>query len=191
MKVSYLDLKNDQLGSKITLGHFQCFAIVVMVALATAVNAGSVALTALPYAAAPLAVPSISQFSHIDYKAVPAAVPVATTYAAAPIAAPLAYQASPLAYQASPLAYHASPLAYHASPLAYHAAPLAYHAAPLAYSAPIAYSAPAVYAAPAVALEKQPATYTAQTRGAIHTAPLEGHDLSQTSINVEAAPGTE
>jgi Cuticle protein len=34
------------------------------------------------------------------------------------------------------------------------------------------------------------ATYTAKTRGAVHTAPLPGHVLSQTSLNVAPAPGT-
>lgn len=35
-----------------------------------------------------------------------------------------------------------------------------------------------------------PATYQAITRGAVHTAPLEGHSVSQTSLNLEPAPGT-
>jgi Cuticle protein len=109
-------------------------------------------------------------------------------------ASPLVARAAvPAISQFSHIDYTAYPTytaAYAHAPLAYHAAPLAYHAAPLAYSAPIAYSAPAVVAAPAVALEKQPATYTAQTRGSFHQAPLEGHELSQTSLNVEPAPGT-
>jgi Cuticle protein len=128
-----------------------------MFALASA-NAGLVSYAGLPYASplfARAAVPAISQFSHVDYKAYPTYTPVAVS-----------------------------------APLAYHAAPLAYHAAPYAYSAPIAYSAPAIVAAPAVALAKAPATYTAQTRGSFHQAPLEGHEVSQTSLNVEPASGT-
>jgi hypothetical protein len=88
-------------------------------------------------------------------------VPVATSYAA----------------QYSPAAVH------YATPYAGY--PVAHHIA-----TPLAYSAPAVYAAPATILAKAPATYTAQTRGSIHTAPLEGHELSQTSLNVAPAPGT-
>jgi hypothetical protein len=34
------------------------------------------------------------------------------------------------------------------------------------------------------------ATYTAKTRGAVHTAPLPGHVLSQTSLNLAAPAGT-
>lgn len=46
--------------------------------------------------------------------------------------------------------------------------------------------APAVVvAAPAPA-----ASYTAATRGAVHQAPLEGHAVSQTSLNLAPAPGT-
>jgi hypothetical protein len=34
------------------------------------------------------------------------------------------------------------------------------------------------------------ATYNAVTRGAVHQAPLEGHAVSQTSLNLAPAPGT-
>jgi Cuticle protein len=117
-----------------------------------ATNASLVSYAGLPYASPLLAhsaVPAISQFSQVNYKAFP------STYSS------FAYSS-----QIAPLA--------------------AYHA----YAAPIAYSAPAIVAAPAIALEKQPATYTAQTRGSFHQAPLEGHELSQTSLNVAPAPGT-
>lgn len=62
---------------------------------------------------------------------------------------------------------------------------------------PVAYHAPAVvapvpvtYHAPAVAVIPQPATYTAVTKGAVHQAPLDGHAVSQTSLNLAPAPGT-
>jgi hypothetical protein len=137
-----------------------------MFALAST-NAGFVSYAGLPYAASPLltrAVPAISQFSHVDYNAIPAAYPVATSYAAH--AVPAISQYSHVDYTAVPSAVHL------ASPYVAYSAPLAYHSAP------------------ATILAKAPATYTAQTRGAIHTAPLEGHELSQTSLNVEPAPGT-
>ncbi|XP_055641874.1 adult cuticle protein 1-like [Toxorhynchites rutilus septentrionalis] len=78
--------------------------------------------------------------------------------------------------------------------------------APLTYAAPLAYSAvaPAIsYAAhasvvptayvhqPAIAvLAQQEGRYLAATRGAIHDAPLEGHAISQQSLNLAPAPGT-
>lgn len=49
-----------------------------------------------------------------------------------------------------------------------------------------AHAAPAVVVAP-VAHE---GVYTAQTRGAVHTAPLSGHIQSVASINAAPAPGT-
>ncbi|XP_063700964.1 adult cuticle protein 1-like [Culicoides brevitarsis] len=49
----------------------------------------------------------------------------------------------------------------------------------------VAAHAPAVVVAPAPA-----ASYTAATRGAVHQAPLEGHAVSQTSLNLAPAPGT-
>jgi hypothetical protein len=110
-------------------------------------NAGLIQYAGFPYPyAAAHVVPAISQYSHVDYTAVPAVVP------------------------------HAVHLAH----------PYAAH-----WPAPLAYHAPVVYAAPAVALAKAPATYTAQTRGSLHTAPLEGHEISQTSLNLEPAPGSE
>ncbi|XP_055853268.1 adult cuticle protein 1-like [Episyrphus balteatus] len=56
---------------------------------------------------------------------------------------------------------------------------------------------PAILAAPAAAISlghrgiiAPGATYVAKTRGAIHTAPLDGHINSAASINVAPAPGT-
>ncbi|XP_063697554.1 uncharacterized protein LOC134828504 [Culicoides brevitarsis] len=91
----------------------------------------------------------------------------------------------------APLAYSA-PLAYNA-PLTYAApAPLTY-AAPLAYAAPapLAYTTTKVVAAPIapIAYTALPgeAKYTALNRGALHEAPLPGHSLSQTSLNLAPA----
>ncbi|XP_030384894.1 adult cuticle protein 1 [Scaptodrosophila lebanonensis] len=54
--------------------------------------------------------------------------------------------------------------------------------------------APAVVAAPAPSVVVAPVAhegvYTAQTRGAVHTAPLAGHIQSVASINAAPAPGT-
>jgi hypothetical protein len=103
-----------------------------MFALASA-NAGFVQYAGLPYAASPLltraAVPAISQFSHLDYHAIPATVPL--TYSA----------------QYAPAAVHL------ATP--YAAYPTAHHIA-TPYASPWAYSAPGFYAAaPALALAKK------------------------------------
>lgn len=79
----------------------------------------------------------------------------------------------------------------------YHSAlPYAAHiAAPAAL--PYAYAshnllAHNVVAAPHAAIAVAPlgAGYTAATRGAVHTAPLPGHAVSQTSLNLAPAPGT-
>jgi hypothetical protein len=37
---------------------------------------------------------------------------------------------------------------------------------------------------PTYALKKEPATYRAETKGSLHIAPLEGHEISQTSLNL-------
>ncbi|KAH8355819.1 hypothetical protein KR200_004416, partial [Drosophila serrata] len=72
-------------------------------------------------------------------------------------------------------------------PAAVHApAAVAVHAAHAPAVAVHAAHAPAVVVAP-VAHE---GVYTAQTRGAIHTAPLAGHIQSVASINAAPAPGT-
>ncbi|XP_055375603.1 adult cuticle protein 1-like [Condylostylus longicornis] len=46
---------------------------------------------------------------------------------------------------------------------------------------------PVAVAAPVIAAE---GTYVAQTRGAVHVAPLAGHANSASSVNLEPAPGT-
>ena len=86
----------------------------------------------------------------------------------------------PLAYSAySAYPYAAAPVSYYthshvaAAPVAYSYAPYHY-----GYNAPIAYAA-----APAIALQ-QKATYTAVNAGAIHTADLPGHTVSQQSLNL-------
>lgn len=97
-------------------------------------------------------------------------------YAAAPLAdgtytsipAPHLYAAAP-----APLAFRS-----YEAPHFYAAAP-----APLAY----AYAAPAPLTVAAIPGE---ARYTAINRGALHDAPLPGHALSQTSLNLQPAPGT-
>lgn len=153
-------------------------------------SSGVVSYSGLPYASAynsgVYGAPSYVSAPITQYSSYPA------------IASPVAYASSPVAYASSPLAYAASPVSYAASPVAYAAAPVSYSsysapsvytaASPLAYAAK-AYAVPSVYQAPAV-IAKLGATYTAATRGAVHTAPLEGHALSQTSLNVAPAPGT-
>ncbi|XP_065083808.1 adult cuticle protein 1-like [Ochlerotatus camptorhynchus] len=68
---------------------------------------------------------------------------------------------------------------------------LAYSApayAPYSYPSYYAYPAPApiAYSAPAVLLQKE-ARYLAANRGAIHEAPLPGHELSQQQLNLQPA----
>ncbi|XP_055593836.1 adult cuticle protein 1-like [Uranotaenia lowii] len=103
------------------------------------------------------------------------------------------------------------PLAYSA-PLAYSVAPTVVqqnhgYGYPLAYSgygyggyAPISYAAQAsvvptayaAYAAPApvAVVAQREARYVAANRGAVHDAPLQGHAVSQQSLNLQPAPGT-
>eukprot|EP00099_Drosophila_melanogaster_P014145 NP_477115.1 adult cuticle protein 1 [Drosophila melanogaster] len=69
-------------------------------------------------------------------------------------------------------------------PAAIHAAAPAVLAAPA--PAVVAAHAPSVVVAPVA----HSGVYTAQTRGAIHTAPLAGHIQSVASINAAPAPGT-
>jgi hypothetical protein len=114
-------------------------------------------------------------------------------------AVPYAY--SPYAYASGPIGQYASvnyaAAPYQAVSYAAHVAAPSVYAHPTAYAYPGAYAhsavvaAPAVYAAPAVVpVAKVAATYTAATRGAVHTAPLEGHVVSRANINVAPAPGT-
>ncbi|XP_058825911.1 adult cuticle protein 1-like [Topomyia yanbarensis] len=63
------------------------------------------------------------------------------------------------------------------------------YGAPFTYSAPISYSAPIAYSAPGLLLQKE-ARYLAANRGAIHEAPLPGHEYSQQQLNLEPAAGT-
>ncbi|XP_037040243.1 adult cuticle protein 1-like [Bradysia coprophila] len=108
----------------------------------------------------------------------------------------------------APLAYslpYAAPYQY--APLSYTARsyPLAYAAAPTYAAAPAFYNyeyAPAIRAYPEIntyAELRSPATivpvaaegtYTAINKGAVHVAPLPGHSLSASSVNLESAPGT-
>lgn len=114
--------------------------------------------------------------------------------ARAGVLAPLAAVPSISQYSSipAPTLLTAPTLQYAAAPAFVRAAPLAYSSA-FAYTAPIAYAAPApiAYTAPAVvgAIPGE-AKYTALNRGALHEAPLPGHALSQTSLNLEPAPGT-
>jgi Cuticle protein len=55
---------------------------------------------------------------------------------------------------------------------------------------PVKYRATTYNAQPATVWAKAPAVYTAQTRGSFHQALLEGHQTSQTSLNVAPAPET-
>lgn len=54
-----------------------------------------------------------------------------------------------------------------------------------------AVSGPTVVAAPPITIVAAQGTYVAQTRGAVHVAPLEGHVNSAASVNLEPAPGTK
>ena len=89
-----------------------------------------------------------------------------------------AHYASPAITQYASLPYHA---AVHAPAVSYahHVAAPVYHHDHHYEHAPLAHHVAA-----------HGATYTAATRGAVHTAPLPGHIASQTSFNVQAAPGT-
>lgn len=72
-------------------------------------------------------------------------------------------------------------------------APITQYSSYPAYHAPlsVAHHVAAPWAHPAVVpVAKVAASYTAATRGAVHTAPLEGHAISQTSLNLAPAPGT-
>lgn len=118
--------------------------------------------------------------------------PLTTAYAA-----PYVHSTGPITQYSSVPAVtsYAAPLAYSApvvsAPVAYtgyaHAAPV--YAARSVVAAPVVYSAPTVYSAPAV-IAKHAATYTAVNKGSVHTAPLEGHVVDQTSLNLASAPGT-
>jgi Cuticle protein len=115
------------------------------------------------------------------------AAPRTVAYSApAVVAAPVVEQRTVVA---APVAQTYVAQAY-AAPVAHaYTAPAAVVAAPVAqaYAAPVAHA----YAAPAaVYAAEHSATYTAANRGSVHTAPLPGHAVSQTSLNVAPAPGT-
>ena len=98
-------------------------------------------------------------------------------YGAWPYAAPIAQYASvPAPWASHGWASHVS---------AVHPAAIQVAAHPSVYGYPGVYGHPAVVAVPKVA-----ATYTAATRGAVHTAPLEGHVISRSNLNLAPAPGT-
>ncbi|KFB44215.1 AGAP008444-PA-like protein [Anopheles sinensis] len=69
------------------------------------------------------------------------------------------------------------------------------HPAPIAvdiHGHPALLLAPAPAAPAVVAVAPAPAaTAVSATRGAVHVAPLPGHSVSQTQLNLAAAPGTE
>ncbi|KAM7351795.1 adult cuticle protein 1-like [Cochliomyia hominivorax] len=58
---------------------------------------------------------------------------------------------------------------------------------PLSYTA---VTSPLLASVPVPVVVAAPATYVAQTRGAVHAAPLEGHLNSVANLNVAPAPGT-
>ncbi|EAT46620.1 AAEL002231-PA [Aedes aegypti] len=124
-------------------------------------------------------------------KCIAAVVMMAFAVAARASYAPLVYSAAPWAYSLP----HTTVVQSNTAPKLI-AAPWAY--APTAYGAPLAYasapyytyaSAPLAYSAPAVLLQKE-ARYLAANRGAIHEAPLPGHEISQQQLNLEPAAGT-
>lgn len=101
-------------------------------------------------------------------------------YAAWPYASPYA-AAWPAAHWA-----HPAPITQYSSLPLVHAYP---HGPAISYAHHVA--APHVIAAPAlVPVAKLGASYTAVNRGSVHTAPLPGHAISQTSLNLAPAPGT-
>lgn len=61
--------------------------------------------------------------------------------------------------------------------------------AQLVHAPAVVHASPVVYAAP-IPIVKAEAQYTAATLGAVHTAPLPGHDVSQAILNLAPAPGT-
>lgn len=153
----------------------KCIAFVVMMAVAT---------QASYYESAPA----------ISYQSVVTS-PVAYSYSA-----PAQYVKYAAPAPAPQVGVYADHYSQKAAPVVYQAAPAP---APVYYSAPAphVYSAPVIYkSAPAPVIVKQApvivkavqeeAKYTAINRGSLHEAPLPGHAYSQTSVNLEPAPGT-
>ncbi|KAH8377338.1 hypothetical protein KR093_004971 [Drosophila rubida] len=94
---------------------------------------------------------------------------------AAPWVAPAAHWPAAVSVGAWPAVAPAVVAAHAPAVVAAHApAVVAAHAAPAVVVAPVAHEG----------------VYTAQTRGAVHTAPLSGHIQSVASINAAPAPGT-
>ena len=101
--------------------------------------------------------------------------------------------------QSSAVWPYAAPWAYsapwsHAPITQYSTYPAYAHAPAISYAAHVAtpyVAAPYVHSpvAKVVALPHA-ASYTAANRGSVHTAPLPGHAVSQTSLNLAPAPGT-
>ncbi|XP_062552650.1 adult cuticle protein 1-like [Armigeres subalbatus] len=123
-------------------------------------------------------------------KCIAAVVMVAFAVAAQASYAPLVYSANyaPWGYSLP----HTTVVQSNTAPKLIAYAPSAYGAPLAAYaSAPYyAYaSAPLAYSAPALLLQKE-ARYLAANRGAIHEAPLPGHEISQQQLNLEPAAGT-
>ncbi|KAG4073785.1 hypothetical protein HA402_001009 [Bradysia odoriphaga] len=102
--------------------------------------------------------------------------------------APLAYSlpyAAP--YQYAPLSYTARslPLAYAAAPAFYN-----YEYAPAIRAYPEINTYAEIRSPAAIVPVAAEGTYTAINKGAVHVAPLPGHGLSASSVNLESAPGT-
>ncbi|XP_055599847.1 uncharacterized protein LOC129749047 [Uranotaenia lowii] len=101
--------------------------------------------------------------------------------------APLLYSGAPLAYSAGHTTIVQGNRADPAKITEFPALSYAYGAYPYAYGYPAAYypyAAPIAYnAAPALLLKKE-ARYLAANQGAIHEAPLPGHELSQQQLNL-------
>lgn len=75
-----------------------------------------------------------------------------------------------------------------AAPYAHGATYLA--AGPAYPAAYLAHSHAHIHAHEPVIVAAAPATYVAANRGIVHTAPLPGHAISATSLNLDPAPGT-
>ncbi|XP_070499324.1 adult cuticle protein 1-like [Chironomus tepperi] len=112
---------------------------------------------------------------------------VALFFACAQASAVWPYAAAPWAYST----YSHAPITQYSSYPAHYA-----HAPAISYAAHVAapYVAAPYVAAPyvhaPVAALPHAATYTAANKGSVHTAPLPGHTVSQTSLNLAPAPGT-
>ncbi|XP_063709080.1 adult cuticle protein 1-like [Culicoides brevitarsis] len=183
----------------------KCIAAVVMIAFVAGASAHvtplvysapSVAYQAAPltyatnYATKYVASPAITQYSSVPERK------YLTTYAAqAPVvtySAPTVYQSAPVYAEPTYTKYvAAAPLAYTTKVVAA-PAPLTYATKVVAAPAPLAYTtkvvaAPVVAAPVAYTAVQEEAKYTAVNRGAVHEAPLPGHTLSQTSLNLAPA----